>query len=78
MNDYIVDVDALVDIARRNGCKTNTAIGERLNINRNIVGDILNRKRKPSADFMYRFVQEFNVAPEVAGLVFFIPNLRNT
>lgn len=77
MNNYNFnpDIDLMVDIARRNGCKTIKAMAEKLDMNRNLVGKIVNGKELPSSTFMYRFVEKFNVQPKKAGLIFFKNNL---
>lgn len=66
-----VDTFALADIARRNGCKTIKSISEKTGLNRNLVSEVINGHRKPTSDFMYKFVEAFNVSGEDAGKIFF-------
>lgn len=61
---FAADVNAMWDIARRNGCKTNIDISERMNANRNTVGDVMSERQQPSADFMYKFAMAFHLAPK--------------
>lgn len=77
-NAYKIDTDALVDIARRCGDKTIKAMSERLGIDRNIIGEVISNKRKPSSKFMFTFVEKYNVEPKKAGKIFFNMNLHNT
>lgn len=71
-----VDTNELWNIARQNGCKTIGEIANRLDINRNTVGEVMNGNTKPSSLFMERFVERFGVAPARAGTIFFNHNLH--
>lgn len=71
-----VDIVALNDIARHAGDKTNTAVAERINMNRNTVSKVMNGIEKPSSAFMFAFVAAYDVEATVAGAIFFSDNLR--
>lgn len=71
MKEIKVDIVALNDIARHAGDKTNTAVAERINMNRNTVSKVMNGIEKPSSAFMFAFVAAYNVEASVAGTVFF-------
>lgn len=77
MNTFNVDTFALADIARRNGCKTIKSISEKLGVNRNLVSVVINGNKKPTSDFMYKFVAAYNVPADEAGKIFFAADLRN-
>lgn len=77
-SEFAVDTDAIIYIARKAGDKTITAMAKRLGINRNIIGDILSNKKKPSSNFMFNFVEKYNVSYVLAGQIFFSGNLRST
>lgn len=74
-NEFDVDVVALNDIARHAGDKTNVAVSNRLNMNRNTVSKIMNGKERPSSTFMFAFVSAYSLDPEAAGKIFFKHNL---
>ncbi|MBR4543563.1 MAG: helix-turn-helix transcriptional regulator [Lachnospiraceae bacterium] len=75
--DFCVDLVALDEITRRAGCKTYTEIADRLEMNRNTVANVMTGKEKPSALFMMRFVEAFDVEAGRAGHIFFKRNLRS-
>lgn len=67
----MVDTNELWNVARKNGCPTKIAIAQKLDINRDTVGRVMEGVEKPSSTFMERFVERFNVPPAKAGKIFF-------
>lgn len=47
-------------------------------VDRNTLGKILSGEQRPSSTAMYAIVGALNIAPDVAGEIFFSQDLRNT
>lgn len=74
---FITDVVALQKIMLEQGIKTKKQLGEVCNIDRNVAGRIIEGKEQPSATTMYKLAYGLNMSPDVAGSIFFSPNLRS-
>jgi len=75
---YTCDIVELKKVLAEEGINSNVELSKRSGIDRNTLGDILNGKRKPSTDVMYKLVSTLHLTSERAGVIFFKPNLRKT
>ena len=75
---YTCDVVELKKAMAEEGINSNVELSRRSGIDRNTLGDILNKKKKPSTDVMYKLVSALNLTAERAGVIFFKPDLRKT
>lgn len=75
---YTCDIVELKKALAEEGIKTNVELSKKSGVDRNTLGDILNGKRKPSSDVMYKLVSTLNLSSERAGIIFFKPDLRIT
>lgn len=78
LNRYAVDIIALKKIMVEKNLDKISTLSRKANINRNILGNILNGKSMPTANTMYKLVETLEISPEKAGAIFFSKNLRNT
>lgn len=60
-----------------NGYTTIGDFAKDANINRDTVAAILKGERRPSTSVMEKFMISLNIEPCNAGLIFFMPDLRN-
>lgn len=77
MNQFSIDVKALKKAMIDAGFNTITALAEAANIDRSVLGRILDGSAKPSADAMFKLVDALHLDPEPAGCIFFAKNLPN-
>lgn len=70
MNRYAVDIIALKKIMVEKNLDKISTLSRKANINRNILGNILNGKSMPTANTMYKLVETLEISPEKAGAIF--------
>lgn len=73
---YMCDTVELKKAMTDAGIKTNVELSSKSGIDRNTIGEVLNGKKKPSTEVMYKLVAALNLTPERAGQIFFASNLR--
>ena len=78
MCNYRTDTVALKKIMIDNNIDTITELSEASGVDRNTLSKILSGKMQPSSGAMVKIAFALNMPPEVAGRIFFTPNLRNT
>lgn len=74
---YRVDTVALKKLMIENGIDTIGELAEKAGLDRNTTAAVVNGKRRPSTAVMDKLIVALNMEPDVAGAIFFVPNLRN-
>lgn len=74
---FVTDVIALQKVMLEQGIKTNKQLSEVCGVDRNTIGRILKGEEQPSSTTMYKLASGLNMKSDVAGSIFFSPNLRN-
>lgn len=75
---YKVDTVALKKLMIENGIDTIGELAEKAGLDRNTTSAVVNGKRRPSTAVMDKLIVALDMEPDVAGAIFFVPNLRNT
>ena len=70
---YTCDVVELKKAMAEEGINSNVELSRRSGVDRNTLRDILNKKKKPSTDVMYKLVSTLNLTAERAGVIFLSP-----
>lgn len=74
---YTVDTVALKKLMIDNNYETFGQLAEAADLSRNTVADVVNGKIRPSTAVMEKLIMALHIEPCNAGVIFFIPNLRN-
>lgn len=78
MCNYKTDTVELKKIMVEKHIDTITQLSELSGVGRDTLSKILSGKAQPSAGVMIKLSSALEMNPEVAGKIFFTPNLRNT
>lgn len=74
---YKTDIIALKKILVEQNLDKITALSETTGLDRNTLSKILSGDAQPSSNVMDKLVSSLGMSPEVAGAIFFNPDLRN-
>lgn len=77
INSYTTDIEKLEMYFLKSGDRKNSEIEKRTGIDRNTISSIRKGKIRPSTANMTIFVSAYNIPSDIAGSIFFKPNLRN-
>ena len=77
VNSYTTDIEKLEMYFLKSGDRKNSEIEKRTGIDRNTISSIRKGKIRPSTANMTIFVSAYNIPSDIAGSIFFKPNLRN-
>lgn len=75
---YVVDTVALKKVLIDKGIDSYIALAELSGVGRDTVAGVLKGEIRPSTAVMDKFIVALELKPELAGLIFFKPILRNT
>lgn len=73
---FTVDVVTLRKLMIDKNITTISELSRVSGVNRNTLAEVLHEKIKPSSDVMYKLVDCLQIAPALAGEIFFGNNLR--
>ena len=77
INSYTTDIEKLEMYFLKSGDRKNSEIEKRTGIDRNTISSLRKGKIRPSTANMTIFVSAYNIPSDIAGSIFFKPNLRN-
>ena len=75
--NYSVDVVELRKAMAEKGINNITQLANISGVDKNTISKILNKKYRPSTLVMEKIVRALELQPSRAGIIFFMPNLRN-
>ena len=78
MCNFKTDVIELKKIMVEKNIETITQLSEISGVGRDTLSKILSGKTQPSTGVMTKIVFALDMEPDMAGKIFFAPNLRNT
>ena len=76
--EYNVNGNEIKKIMIDKDIKSITEFSRKSGVNRNTLSKVLNNESRPSSDVMFKIAITLELTPEMAGTIFFTPNLRNT
>ena len=75
---YSVDTIALKKLLIEQGFDTISEFAVKAGVSRDTASGVVNGRIRPSTAVMEKFMVALDMKPCEAGVIFFIPNLRNT
>lgn len=75
---YKVNTVELKKLLIENGYDTIGDFAKDADMSRKTAADVVNGKRRPSTIIMEKFITVLHIEPQNAGIIFFIPTLRDT
>lgn len=74
---YSVNTVELKKLMIENGIETISELAERSGVGRSTIAGVVNGKIRPSTAVMEKIMAALDMKPVDAGVIFFVPNLRN-
>lgn len=74
---YSVNTVELKKLMIENGIETIGELAEKSGVGRDTISGVVNGKIRPSTAVMEKIMIALNMKPSDAGVIFFVPNLRN-